>query len=505
MADKITSIALAIFFLFSCAGGSLQEKGAIAGVEPIANIYLHENHSESLSIWKEHDLRNRILVHFDGHIDMDWIPEVFIKEIQSCRTADDIRRRIAHPYEMKSGYEGMISIWNFIYPAARLGIIREFYWVVPDGTFNRKNLLEDLRSLLAIKMHGVTPAELQVLTLHENRISGKVLGVPTTILELDYLPKIREPVLLDIDVDYFTTDSAIDQKVLLDPSLHPDEFIKRIAHKKILTDIVTISYSSVGGFLPVSCHHYGDIIQERLRNPASKKSKKEFEQEAVDDPILKDADLHQADAMRGAGQIDEAKRLYRKYISQHPEGSHRLYAKFRLATAFADVGPYEQAFRLLGELLSESPDIADARYYLARLYRESGNLREAIVELREAVKLDRFNGIYAAELGSCLLVSGYESEALEWLQKSLEFKPCNGNAHLTLAFHFARKGDMENAAEELKSALFVRPWDVDARFQLGTIYFHQKKLKEAREELEKVLRIAPAHAMARNLLSKLND
>ncbi len=493
-----------LFILFcllgSCTG---RPAGRIAGIEPLDNVYLFENHSESYLVWKEHDVNGRILVHIDGHIDCDWIPEGHLKKILSCRTAEDVREYIVHPYRMNSGYGGSISIWNFIYPAACSGMVREFFWVVPGGTFDRKEPLQDLRSSLAIKMHGITPEEIGSLEMHDGLVTGRLLDIPITICELGSLPVLDETVLLDIDVDYLSTDSAIDQKVVLDPAFLPDAFIDQLSRKQIRSDIVTISSSSIGGFLPPAYHYFGDVIKERLSDPHSQKSEEAIKAIGLDDPVFQDADLHEADALRGAGKILEAISLYRKYLSEHTSSSFLPYAQRRLATALADSGQSELALNELKSYVARYPDDADARYYLARLYKEEGRLKEATDGFRAAIDLDPFNGIYATELGSCLLSLGEETKALAWLQKALELKPCNGNAHLNLAFYYYRKKDLDRAVEEFKGALLVRPWDSNARFMLGRIYFEQKKYMAAREEWQKVIERVPDHPGARRGLASL--
>ncbi len=498
--DGYVLLFVLFFFLTACVD---RPAGKIVGIEPLEHVYLFENHNESYLIWKEHEVKDRILVHIDGHIDCDWIPDVHLNKILSCRTAEEVQEYIVHPYRIHSGYGGSISIWNFIYPAARAGMVKEIYWIVPGGTFDRKDPLQDLRASLAIKMHGITLAEIESLEMHGGLVTGRLLDIPITICELGSLPMLDGTVLLDIDVDYLSTDSAIDQKVVLDPVSFPDAFIDELSRKRLKTDIVTISYSSVGGFLPPAYHYFGDIVKERLTHPHSGKSVEAIKAASLGDPIFQDTDLHEADALRGAGKLLEAISLYKKYLSENSSSSYLSYAQRRLATTLADLGQPELALHELESYVARHQNDADARYYLGRLYREEGNLREATDEFKAAVDLDPFNGIYATELGSCLLSLGGETEALTWLQKALELKPCNGNARLNLAFYYYKKKDLERSAEEFSNALLVRPWDVNARFMLGRVYYEQRKYMAARDEWQKVIERAPDHPGARKGLASL--
>lgn len=126
MLKSCISKSFTMLLLFLSVSCTYHENEGIAGVDPIDSVYIFENHYESYIIWKKHDVKDRILIHFDGHIDMDWIPESYMNDILSCKTADDLKNLIMHPYQMKPGFQGKISIWNFIYPAVRSGMIKDF-------------------------------------------------------------------------------------------------------------------------------------------------------------------------------------------------------------------------------------------------------------------------------------------------------------------------------------------------------------------------------------------
>ena len=93
------------------------------GVQPIERVFVMENHDEVCFIWREADLRQRVLVHIDAHHDMWWVED-----------------------------GGPITISNFICSALKQDFFREVFWVVPDGTWTsrrgRKAVLQHLRQLV---------------------------------------------------------------------------------------------------------------------------------------------------------------------------------------------------------------------------------------------------------------------------------------------------------------------------------------------------------------------
>jgi len=229
-------------------GGKVVGESAAVGVEPIPVVRLFENHSTSLIEWRRAGVMDRVLVHLDGHSDFDWLPDRTVARIAAARP-NELAGLELHPYTMDSSTLSRFGIWNFIYPAARMGIVRELVWVVPDGTFqDREAVGRLLRNTLVGKLEMVTVKEALGLRAVGNVIQGELLGVPLIVCEIGDLPVIREPVLLDIDLDYFTTGSAVNMEVTAEPWILPQAVINILGRKQIRTDLATLSYSTIRRF-----------------------------------------------------------------------------------------------------------------------------------------------------------------------------------------------------------------------------------------------------------------
>src|SRR4029077_3037886 len=150
--------------LFGATEGKSQNRS-------LSRIFRIENHDEALPIWRNSGCSERILIHVDAHHDMWWVPP-----------------------------NQAVTIANFISPALRESLLREIYWVVPDRSWesagNRRHMLRHLRRIQEDFPERSAPIEIR-----RDRISTTLLGKPLHICSVDGLPKIREEVLLDLDVD----------------------------------------------------------------------------------------------------------------------------------------------------------------------------------------------------------------------------------------------------------------------------------------------------------------
>jgi tetratricopeptide (TPR) repeat protein len=203
------------------------------------NIYLIENHNEAYDIWEKNNIRNKILIHVDAHIDFE------------------INHLIA--FDKK-----FININNYIFPAVYKGIVNEIYWIIPG--FNRISLPETFLLKRILRKISLTDYKTQNNILSDGKIiSMNVFGVKLNICHINFLPKIAKKCLLDIDIDYFTNKNII----LAQPSKTPffkktwistDTFLSLIRKKIATPFITTICYSVNGGWTPLENKMLGDKL-----------------------------------------------------------------------------------------------------------------------------------------------------------------------------------------------------------------------------------------------------
>jgi tetratricopeptide (TPR) repeat protein len=85
------------------------------------------------------------------------------------------------------------------------------------------------------------------------------------------------------------------------------------------------------------------------------------------------------------GKLDDSVQEFRAELSGHPADAK---AKYHLAYGLLMQQQKDQAFALLGEVVRDKPDYADAQYQLGKLLLDRGEVKPAIEKLETAVRLD---------------------------------------------------------------------------------------------------------------------
>lgn len=482
------------------------------GETPVPVVHLFENHSSSLVKWRRAGVRDRVVVHVDGHSDLDWLPDATIARIAAARP-EELGALELHPYALDGTTLRKFGIWNFLYPAARLGIAREIVWVVPDGTLPSPEAAAALsRDLVAGKMHGVSVEEATGMRFEDGRLTGRVLGIPLTICELRHLPSFDEPVLLDLDLDFLTTRSAETQEIAERPWIAPTDFVRILAERGVTTDVVTISYSTIGGYFPPENRWIGEAMRKMLASPgtgareafasrsaaaalaasgdlpgavaawraivaaspddgsaryalarslaasgAPDESAATFAEAVRLDPILGAAGLYEADRLWMNQSWEAALGAYRAYLATNPEAPFSPYARRREGTCLMHLGRDDEAIRAFRDVLSRAPDHADTHLDLGVLLRDEGDLEGAIAELERARKILPELGTYAMALGTTYLRAGRPLDAIAELKDAVRLRPSWAPAQGTLAALLLDTGSPAEAAEHAKLAVELQP------------------------------------------------
>jgi hypothetical protein len=462
------SAALAASILLaSCStGGSadpvLAGPAARVGVDPVPRVDLFEHHSTALISWRTAGVRDRILVHLDGHADFDWVPDETVERIAASRP-EDLHELELHPYALDDTVHRRFAIWNFVYPAARLGMVREFWWVVPDGTLSDPGSAQRLvREVVVGKIEMITVEEASALSVEGRTVRGRILGVPINICEIADLPAFSEPVLLDVDLDYLTTVSAVSMSVTQEPWIHPNDVLGILRDKGVETDLATISLSTVGGYMPTSQRWMGAYFRDRLTAPGSTETPGSAA-DAVEDPLLVHETLFEADRLRLNRDWAGALPLFQRYVEEHPDSPFRPYALRRVAKCRMLLRRDDEAIETFQQVLEIAPSHGDSLLDLGILYRSRNDLDRAILYLREARKALPDRAEYAMALGTTYLMMGRTEEGVAELSIAVARRPCLVRARRNLAAALLELGRAREAAEHVRAALRVDPTDVRLR------------------------------------------
>lgn len=174
------------------------------------------------------------------------------------------------------------------------------------------------------------------------------------------------------------------------------------------------------------------------------------------------------------------------------------------AKAYQDKGEIRAAVIELKNALQKAPDNTEARWLLGRIYLEAGDGPSAEKELRRALELGLDPQVAAASLARAALLQGNYQEAID-VPVKLRKLPKNEQAELLALWghaYFALQ-KIEKAEKLYNAALSINPKAPEASLGKARIAANQDHLDEARQWLNKGLKANPRFAPAWSLLGDL--
>jgi tetratricopeptide (TPR) repeat protein len=512
--------AAGILTCYTLAPASEPLQGKSIGKEAIIPVMM-EDHSDSFIAWRRAKVKQRTVVHIDGHIDLEWISDSDLKRIFAARTEAEIKRLQLDPLHFEERSLRPLTIMNYLYPAIREGMIKALYWALPDALLTGDSLLKQFKDHLVETLGRVSIEDLESFKVQKGVIKGKIYGIPLIVCKLSDLPSFREAVILDIDVDYF--DPPMEEGRVGTPSIWPEEMVALLRAKRIRTDIVSICYSVKGGYLPLEYKFLGDDLADLLKRSGDRsphliqirkhkrsghvfRSKKmdeeaaqEFQKALTLDP--QDASLHYGLGMvyRHLGKVDEASVELSQAIALDPIYNNALPFD---ADYLVNKGMYEEALGLQEEVLVKNPRYLKAVYEAGFCSSHLGKLEKAIEHYQTFVTL--YPNFYLAHFNLGVVYSrqkqfGNEEKAYG---RALKLNPYFAKAYQNLGMLYMTQGELERAIRSLKKAVEMNPSLKEAHNNLGTLYARTGKEAEAIDEFKKSVRIDPSYAMAHSNLGK---
>ncbi|MBC8352412.1 MAG: tetratricopeptide repeat protein [Planctomycetes bacterium] len=147
-----------------------------------------------------------------------------------------------------------------------------------------------------------------------------------------------------------------------------------------------------------------------------------FQQAITSNPTNADAYYNMAATYHRVGvqqkdqrQLDQAESLYNQCLDLN---ENHVDCRRGLAVLLTETDRSDRAFNLLKNWANSSPQLADARVELARLYEESGDYETAKLHLNKAILLDQHNSRAWAALGNIREQLGDTQQALANYQRS---------------------------------------------------------------------------------------
>jgi tetratricopeptide (TPR) repeat protein len=163
-------------------------------------------------------------------------------------------------------------------------------------------------------------------------------------------------------------------------------------------------------------------------------------------------------------------------------------------------GRLAEAERAYARVLELDPANADARYFRATVYLQTGRRQAGISELGAAIERAPDNPGAFYSLGAALAEEGRLEEAVAACRAALRLKPDFPQAHNNLGIVFQRQGRLDEAVASYRAALRLAPDNPQALNNLGAALRELGRLEEAVASFRAALRLAPDYPQAHNNL-----
>ncbi len=168
-------------------------------------------------------------------------------------------------------------------------------------------------------------------------------------------------------------------------------------------------------------------------------------------------------------------------------------------------GRQKEAVLHLREALRIKPDYAEAHNNLGYLFFSQGERKEALAHLNEAVNLKPGYPDAHSNLGAVFLSIGQPEEAFEHLTIALGLDPNNAKANNNMGSVLLKLGRPYEALAYFRASLRGRPENPIAHNNLGTLLCRLGRFDEAAFHFGEALRIDPGYSMARKNLEVLRN
>lgn len=371
-------------------------------------VHVFEQHDEAYHLWRDAGVRDATVVHVDAHHDLSWL--------------DD-------PIHLHIG--------NYLCQAIKDGIVREVYWVVPDGALRAPRARAEIRRQLR-DLGRAYPRPRRPVQRAGDAWSCALRGCRVVVCELDALRVPAGTVLLDVDVDFLLTPGAQlrEGSPADEPWLWPSDCVARLRRTGVAPALVTIAYSVEGGYTPLRWKYFGDELAARLLGAEAPG----FDR------------LHEAHRLAGTGAMEAAAQACRDAAAalQNPAA-----AEFALARLLAQRGQIEAARAAHQAARAHDPSYATAYNCAGPAALARRHFDAAERAFRDQLALDESDGHARVGLAYVAMHRRQWSEAEAHARASIERGLDTPDVHRVLARALQHQGRIGEAVTALQRSLRV--------------------------------------------------
>jgi tetratricopeptide (TPR) repeat protein len=188
-----------------------------------------------------------------------------------------------------------------------------------------------------------------------------------------------------------------------------------------------------------------------------------------------------------------------------------IKAQFNLAEAYGNSPSHGTSKQIeqLRKIISIAPDFARAHLALGKAMLHEAKVSDAIVELRDATRLDPASGEAHYQLGLALARSGQQQEGAAEVKKGRELSAAderNQNAELDISEGRAtlQKGELQEADAKFRHAIKLQPNSPVAQHFLGLVLEKEGDTTAAITAYQRAVELNPGDLNSRQSVNRLS-
>jgi tetratricopeptide (TPR) repeat protein len=231
----------------------------------------------------------------------------------------------------------------------------------------------------------------------------------------------------------------------------------------------------------------------------------EFDAVLKIDPNFPGAAISLAQVLVAQGNTPAAIALLQKALAQPRAPEQVVPVTVALGLAYSQAGQPAQAMETLQELVASHPDSAEAHVGLGVL--EAGaqppSLEAAIVEFREALRLDPNKDEARLSLGRALISQQNFSDAIAPLREYVEREPLDYQGYYAAGLAYKGLQQWDPSVELLQRAARLNPSSYEVHYELGFALAETGQTERAIRELRAAEKIRPSAPEVHDQLARL--
>ena len=349
-------ICISALFLYACSKpASKPAVSALKVGQDKIEVQPLEYEAQAVPYWLGKGASGRTVVIFSANDGLMPLSPQALNELQKLAA-----RRNSQAMAQKIAPDGLFDSGSAAWLAKNLGVASKVYWVVPLFGRLTDSDLQGFKDFMK-KRFPSQSAEIDAMTMTGDVARGTINGVPLRIVSLEHMPKITEPVLVEIDISYLT-------------ALYKDEtrtrmlsfisgFFANLRNSGLSSDMVSVSASNADGLVPLKFRFLVTYLSQLFAAP-------DMIKEAPPALWKERAEAWKAEQVSFRNAVP----IYKDIIKNYPNDAASLYD---LSYAYFKTGDMESCIKELSAAAKFDPVYRLGYYDYASALRKSGKTAEA--------------------------------------------------------------------------------------------------------------------------------